>query len=62
MPRLSSNGTKAWGFVLRIGFQGEVSSLSGLTLNDSWGLTRFWVRNALPKEAVFFMILDFDED
>jgi hypothetical protein len=48
VPRLFSSGILAWGFVVRKGFQGEVSALLGLTSNASCGLRRFLVRNAFP--------------
>jgi len=47
----------AWGFEVRRGFQGVLSSLFGLCSKASCGLTRFWVRNAFPKEPCF---LDFE--
>ena len=47
--KLRSSGVIACGLVVRRGFHGELSLLSGFTINASWGLTRFCVRNAFPK-------------
>lgn len=57
ISKLFSRGCMAWGLVLRRGFHGEISLLSGFTLNASCGFTRFLLRKEFPNVVFVFLSL-----